>query len=178
MNLLIFFRLYSIMKVKNTHKRRIYQSKEKISVLLETLASANDAIWPNKKWPSIYFNNGLKIGSKGGHGSIKYTIVEYTEGEFIRFKFTKPKGFKGFHEFIIKEIQTEQVEICHTIKMNVSGSALFIWIFAIRFLHDALMEDAFDKVESQFSGIKKQTKYSIWVKIMRSFFKFKHKIGY
>ncbi|MBN4057927.1 hypothetical protein JYT34_00620 [Olleya sp. AH-315-K02] len=155
------------MKVLNVHKRIIGQPKENVSKLLETLSTKDDKIWPNEKWPAIRFKNGLKIGSRGGHGIIRYTIVDYIEGEHIKFRFTKPKGFHGTHEFNIIEHNLNQVEINHIIKMKTSGVAIFTWPFAIRWLHDALIENAFDNIENSFSTTKVKTKWNFWVKFLR-----------
>ena len=155
------------MNVINIHKRVINQPKENVSKLLETLSTMDDKIWPNEKWPTIRFKNGLKIGSKGGHGIIGYTIVDYIEGEHIKFQFTKPEGFYGTHEFNVIEHNSIQVEINHIIKMNTSGKAIFSWSFVIRWLHDALIENAFDNIENSFSTTKVETKWNFWVKFLR-----------
>lgn len=159
------------MHVINKHKRIINQPKENVSKLLETLSTQDDKIWPNNNWPAIRFKNGLKVGSKGGHGIIRYTIIDYIEGKHIRFQFTKPDGFSGTHEFNIVKVNSKKVEINHCIKMNTSGFATFTWPFAIRWLHDALTEDAFDKVENEFSPEKITTKHSVWVKLLRAVLK-------
>ena len=165
------------MKVINVHKRVINQPKEEVSKLLKTLATQDDKIWPNKKWPAIRFKDGLVLGAKGGHGIIRYTITNYVVGEHIKFQFTKPKGFYGTHEFNIVAINSNKVEINHIIKMNTSGLATFSWLFAIRWLHDALTEDALDKIENQFSEKQIATPYSVWVKILRAYFKIKRKVN-
>jgi len=41
----------------------------------------------------------------------------------------------------------------------------------IRWLHDALIEEAFDKVENYFTGNKKITPYNPWVKFLREAYK-------
>ncbi len=163
------------MQVLNIHKRIINQPKEKVFKLLDTLSTNADKIWPSKKWPEIRFNEGLKVGSKGGHGAIRYTIIDYIEGEHIKFQFTKPEGFHGTHEFNIIKIDSNTTEFNHIIKMKTSGLATLSWFFAIRWLHDALIEDAFDNAENLFSSKKITTKYSIWVKLLRVYFKAKRK---
>ena len=45
------------------------------------------------------------------------------------------------------------------------------WKTFIRVLHDALIEDAFDKVENYFSSEKKKTEWSGWVKFLRMLLK-------
>ncbi len=59
--------------------------------------------------------------------------------------------------------------------MKTSRLATLSWLFVIRWLHDALIEDAFDNVENLFSLEKITTKYSVWVKLLRAFFKAKRK---
>jgi len=154
------------MKVINIHKRKINQSKASVQKLLDTLATKNDKIWPYEKWPAIRFKNGLRIGEKGGHGPIKYKVVSKDYDDGIVFKFIN-EGFNGMHKFQINAINDSKVQVVHSIKMKTSGTATFYWLFVIKWLHDALIEDAFDKLENQFSSHKKETKHSIWVKFLR-----------
>jgi hypothetical protein len=46
---------------------------------------------------------------------------------------------------------------------------------AIRWLHDAYIEDAFDKVENHFSEDKKSSEWTWWVKTLRKVMKPKKK---
>lgn len=158
------------MQVVNIHRRKINQSKESIIQLFKTLSTKNDAIWPFEKWPAMRFQDGLKIGAKGGHGRIRYTIIDHTD-DFIKFQFSKPEGFTGTHHLEIKSIQNDLTEITHEIKMFTSGKATFLWITTVRWLHDALLEDAFDKLENHFLTKKKETKYTIWVTLLRTLYK-------
>ena len=159
------------MQVLNIHKRTINQPKENVSELFKTLATTNDLVWPYENWPAIRFNNGLQIASKGGHGVIRYTIVEFREGESIKFQFSKPKGFIGNHELKIDVIDENKTEISHVINIKTSFKATFLWVFVIRWLHDALIEEAFDKVENHFKKQKTQGEYSIWVRLLREVYK-------
>jgi len=159
------------MRVLNIHKRIINQPKAKISELLGTLATKNDKMMPTDQWPAMKLNEGLKVGSKGGHGPIRYTINKYKPGELIQFEFTKPKGVNGVHRFEIVELENDKTEIKHTIEMNATGIGILTWTLAIRWIHDALTEDAFDKVENHFLTEKKKTEWSIWVKVLRNILK-------
>lgn len=117
------------------------------------------------------FKDGLKLGSYGGHGRIRYSIIELQEGNFVKFKFSKPDVFDGTHQLMISEIDKVRTQITHEIRMSTSFKATFFWVFIIRWLHDALIEDAFDKVENYFQGDKKNTVYNFWVKQLRAFYK-------
>jgi len=161
------------MKIKNVHRRVLNQPKEKIIELFKTLSTENDKIWPFEKWPKMKFKHGIKEESRGGHGPIRYTIEKYDKNNFIQFRFSKPSGFNGIHKFEIIELEREKTELKHIIEMDTVGKGLLIWFLAIRSLHNALIEDALDKVENQFSEEQKKTEWNIWVKILRRIMKTK-----
>ena len=159
------------MRVVNRHTRIINEPIEKVSQLFETLATSKDQIWPSQNWPAMRFRDGLKVGSRGGHGRIRYTITDFKPGEHIKFEFTKPEGFNGTHELNIKALSNDTSEINHIIKMNTTFKASLLWVFVIRWLHDALIEDAFDNVENYYSEEKSKSTYNLWVIILREVYK-------
>lgn len=155
------------MKVINIHKRVFHQSKDRISSIFDSLSSKNDQLWPYEKWPPMIFKKGLKEGATGGHGPIKYSIQNYKYGDFIEFNFIKPDEFIGIHKFEITAIDTEKTEIKHTINMSLSGKGILTWYVAVKWLHDALLEDCLDKVENHFLNEKVKTKWNFWVFALR-----------
>lgn len=155
------------MKVLNIHKRSINQPKKIIVDHLKTLATEQDCIWPKENWPALRFKDGLKMGAEGGHGPIRYFVEAYNPDEIIQFRFTKPTGFNGIHKFEIKELTENKTEISHTIEMDTTGKGTLSWVFGIRSLHNALIEDAFDKFENMFTENKKSTEWNFWVKFLR-----------
>lgn len=157
------------MKVLNIHKRTLNQPIDKVAELLKTLSTENDRIWPKEKWPEMKFKEGIKIGAIGGHGPIRYSIEKYNPNELIQFRFSKPNGFNGIHKFEINELSDQKTEIKHTIDMNTEGKGTLIWFFAICSLHNALIEDGFDKLENNFFDNRKSTKWNIWVKFLRKY---------
>jgi len=159
------------MRVINIHKRIINQPKVKIAELFKTLSSKDDMLLATKKWSPMILDKGLHVGSKGGHGPIRYTVREYVPDNSIEFDFTKPKGFNGYHKFDLSELNNSSTLIKHTIDMNTEGLATLKWVFAIRWLHDAYIEDAFDKVENHFTIDKKKSEWTIWVKFLRKVLK-------
>ncbi|MFC0604848.1 hypothetical protein [Winogradskyella pulchriflava] len=137
------------------------------------MATQNDLVWPYEHWPAIRFNDGMNIGSRGGHGFVRYTIIDFREGEYIKFQFSKPDGFNGIHELKITALNSNTTEIRHEINAKLSFKAVLLWVYAVRWLHDALIEDAFDKVENHFLAEKKETTYNVWVKLLRKIYKSK-----
>lgn len=155
------------MKVLNVHRRIINQPIDKISNLLNDLATKNDAIWPYEQWPRMKFKDGLVEGAAGGHGFIRYWIEKYNPSQLIQFRFTRPVGFNGIHKLEISQIDNQSTELTHTIDVNTAGITVLTWPLFIRPLHDALIEDAFDKLENRFLTVKKTSKWSLWVRTLR-----------
>jgi hypothetical protein len=155
------------LKVLNIHSRIINEPLANISELLKSLSLENDRIWPIEKWPAMKFKEGIFVGSKGGHGPIRYSVEKYDLNKIIQFSFISPKEFIGIHAFEVFKISEFQSQIKHTIDMNVKGKGIFFWYFAILHLHNALIEDAFDKIENNFSSEKKITKWNLWVIMLR-----------
>jgi hypothetical protein len=158
------------MKVINIHKRVIQQPKTEIAKLFNTLATDHDMMLATDKWPRMKLDKGLQVGSKGGHGPIKYFVTDYQPEKSITFQFALT-GFNGFHRFDIKELEANKTELSHIINMTTTGSATLKWGLAIRWLHDAFIEDAFDKVENHFTKDKKNSEWSLWVRTLRRIMK-------
>ena len=154
------------MKVINIHKRQIHQPKTELAKLLKTLATDNDMMLATDKWSPMKLDSGLQVGSKGGHGPIKYFVTDYQPSNSITFQFDL-KGFDGFHKFELSETEPYKTQLTHIIDLTTSGTATLKWTLAIRWLHDAYIEDAFDKVENHFSIVKKSSDWSWWVKALR-----------
>ncbi len=155
------------MKILNVHSRIINEPIDKVSRLLDTLATPNDKMLALTKWPAIRLDQGLAPGSKGGHGPIRYTVIDYVPRQSIRFEFSQPKGFVGFHQFEFIALDVNQTEIKHTIDMDAVGMGVLTWFIAIRWLHDAFAEDALDIIENRFIDHKQTSSWSLWVRFLR-----------
>jgi len=156
------------LKVLNIHKRIIYQPQSNIVELIKTLSRENDKVWPKEQWPRMKFNEPIKVGVVGGHGPIGYVVEQYDPDKIIQFRFLKPKGFYGIHKFEIESLNPSETQITHTIEMDTYGMGTLLWVFGVRSLHDALIEDAFDKIHNYFSDSKKETAWSLWGRFLRS----------
>ena len=124
-------------------------------------------VWPNKHWPAMKFKGGMKLGAKGGHGPIRYAVEKYDPHATIQFRFTSPLGFNGIHKFDVKELSDRQTEVTHVIDMKTNMRGAFIWLFAVKSLHNALVEDGLDKLENHFSEEEKSTMWNLWVRVLR-----------
>lgn len=132
------------MTVRNVHERLLRAPANEVGALLDGLAGPSDRLWPRDRWPAMRLDRPLQVGAAGGHGPIRYYVEAWEPGRWVRFRFTRPKGFLGTHEFAV-ESREEGALLRHTLEMEVTGAARLTWPLVFRPLHDALIEDALDR---------------------------------
>ncbi len=155
------------MRIFNIHSREFSATPKKVGGLIDSLASSNDRLWPRSLWPRMKLNKPLSIGTRGGHGPIAYKVEEYSTGYFVKFRFTSPKGFDGYHSFEVLKVSDEKTMLRHTIKINARGMAIIHWSLWIKSLHNALVEDGLSTAGIYLGEEAKLQEWSLWVKILR-----------
>lgn len=140
------------MAVLNVHERVFPAKPEAVGALLDSLAGPEDQVWPGEQWPPLRLDRGLAVGSRGGHGPVRYTVAAYVPGQWVRFVFSAPRGFHGFHEFTVHPTRDGQAALRHTLSMRARGAARLAWPMMFRWTHDALIEDGLDRVERSLTG--------------------------
>jgi hypothetical protein len=153
------------MKMSNVHERRIAAPASRVGALLDTLSSTDDKFWPHENWPAVKFNLPLQVGATGGHGTGPYTVSSYTPGRYLRFEFGG--GRQGFHEFTLQEVDDMTCLLRHALKAKLTFGTTARWYFLTRPLHNALIEDLFDKVESQVARVEHPQVWSSLVQRLR-----------
>lgn len=155
------------MRVLNRHRRQLLGTLEEAALLLETLATREDRLWPLERWPPMVLRADKGPGSAGGHGPIRYHVESHEPGKRVLFRFEKPRGFNGTHGFELS-VDGKDVVLTHTIDMRLSGTAWISWPLLFRPLHDALLEDGLDKAAASMSGAEWEPRpFSPWVKTLR-----------
>lgn len=162
-------------RVRNVHRREYSAAADAVGALIDTLASPNDRLWPLGHWPAMRFDRPLGEGASGGHGPIGYVVESYEPGRRIRFRFFAPRGFDGFHEF---RAMRENGAAClvHELDMTARGFARMSWPLVFRPLHDALVEDAFDKAAIELHEQPLSRPWSRRVRTLRTLLRFARKL--
>jgi hypothetical protein len=155
------------MEILNIHERVFEADPVKVGALIDSLSSGEDRLWPHHVWPRMAFDRPLGVGAKGGHGPIRYVVQEYTPGRSIRFRFTGPKGFEGYHGYEILSGPGQSVVLRHTLKMDAHGPALVSWPLVYRPLHDALLEDSLATAQVSLGLSPRIQPWSLRVKVLR-----------
>lgn len=158
------------MNVVNIHSRELQCSSTHAFELIDSLASPHDLLWPREHWPAMRFDRPLGVGAIGGHGPIRYTVEHYDPGREIRFGFTAPKGFHGFHALRLDVADGDGPHrLTHELRMDARGVGAMQWAIVFRWLHDALVENALDRAELHATGRQVFTAWGPWVRLLRWF---------
>jgi RimJ/RimL family protein N-acetyltransferase len=135
----------------NVHERHIAGDPDEIGGLLETWGSAGDRFWCSELLVPASFRRGLEVGSRGGHGAIRYRVVEHTPGRSVRVEFEPGVGLRGHHGFEIHPTANGECRLRHELVATPEGVFRAAWPL-FRPVHDAGVEDILDHVERTVTG--------------------------
>ena len=152
------------MRIDNRHARTIALDAVEAGKWLDSLASEDDQLWP-RSWPPMVLDQGLRVGSRGGHGPVRYAVEAYVPGKSVAFAFDRSIGLHGTHRFDLVPVDGG-VRFEHRIDAQATGTMRLAWPLAVRWLHDALIEDAFDAASTRV-GTPCRTPWSLWVRMLR-----------
>ncbi len=160
------------MRILNVHERAFPATPEAAGALLESLAGPADRLWPGApsgRWPPMRLDRGLAPGSRGGHGPIRYRVVEHVPGRQVRFAFEQEQLSRGLfgHHWLQVEARPGGTAIRHVIDGEARGAGgLLRWHLLSRPLHDALLEDALDRAELALTGqVSRPARWSPYVRL-------------
>lgn len=137
------------MRIHSVHERRLPLGGTP-GALIDGLAGDDDRLWPHDRWPAMRFEGGLREGNKGGHGPIRYWVIEYRPSRLARFRFTAPPGLIGEHRWELLG-SGATVVLRHVLSGRTEGRMRWQWPLLFEPLHDALVEDALDHAVAEMS---------------------------
>ncbi|SHM21102.1 DUF2867 domain-containing protein [Cryptosporangium aurantiacum] len=153
--------------MRNVHARELPVPPSAVALLIDGLSGPDDQLWP-AGWPPLRFDGPLGAGASGGHGPIRYSVTEYEPGRRVRCAFSPTLGVRGYHEFRADPVADDRVRLVHEIDATLGGRMRVLWPLAIRWLHDALIEDALDNAERVTTGaVVNPNRWSPWVRLLR-----------
>jgi hypothetical protein len=155
------------MNVLNVHERELPAAPDRVGALVDSLASRNDMLWPKHAWPRMEFDRPLGVGARGGHGPIRYFVERYIPGDSIKFRFTSPRGFHGWHGYERITTTAGAAVLRHTLEMRTDGLAVLSWPLIYRPLHDALIEDSLATGQASLGIVPGIKPWSLWVRCLR-----------
>lgn len=133
--------------ISNIYERTLSISPAAVGELIDGLAGPGDRLWPSDRWPALVLDAGLTPGSRGGHGPIRYDVASTQPGRSVTFRFDPSMGLTGTHRLEVAE-RSGRAVLRHVVEAQVHGLMRLGWPLAVRWLHDALIEDLLDGAEA------------------------------
>ncbi|MCZ4557875.1 SRPBCC family protein [Rhodococcus maanshanensis] len=156
------------MLIRNFHARSLPATPDQLGRLVDALAGPDDPLWPVDHWPAMRFDRPLGVGADGGHGSVRYTVVGYIPGEWIRFQFNGSGGLVGFHEVTVRPDGPHHAELSHLLAATARGRELLRWALVMRWLHDVAIEEMLDRAEFATAGtVRDPIRWNPHVRLLR-----------
>jgi hypothetical protein len=156
------------MHIDNVHERIIDASADAVGEVLDSLTSSDDRLWPRHAWPAMRLDAPLGVGARGGHAFVRYHVVEYEPGRRVEFEFDPRLGVVGRHAFVVEPLDAAHCALRHELHAEANGVALVNWLFVVRALHDACVEDALDCAEHAVTGgVPRPTRWTVGVRALR-----------
>lgn len=138
--------------VTDIHTRSFQGDPDVVGAQLETLAGPADDFWVTDLTPPMVLDRGLAVGSRGGHGAVRYAVVEHTPGRNVTFQFDPSIGLIGTHRFMV-EPQATGVTVTHELRARLSGAMRLLWRPLVLPMHSGVIEDIFDHLERTATGV-------------------------
>ncbi|MGH8880381.1 MAG: DUF2867 domain-containing protein, partial [Stackebrandtia sp.] len=132
-------------QLNNVHERIVAGPLASSSELLETLLDPETSVWPFDL-RHLELDRGLEPGSTGGHGPVRYTVVEHEVGRRVRFEFTPEAPIAGWHEFVLGDVPGEGVRWRHELFVDPVDDRIREHLEPS---HDELVEILLDRVETR-----------------------------
>jgi hypothetical protein len=141
--------------IENVHERTVSAPSTAAGELLDSLASRDDRLWPLGRWPALRLEDGLAVGSDGGHGPVRYRVACHEPGRLVEFAFTARFPVAGGHRFeVLPGPSAGTTLLRHSLTGRPRAWLRLGWPLCFRWLHDALIEDAFDRAEAELAGVE------------------------
>jgi hypothetical protein len=155
-------------KIHNVHTREIAAPDGVVGEILDTVGSADDRLWATDIWVAepVVFDRPLGVGADSGHGSIRYSVIEYEPGRRVVFEFAPDSALSGTHRFELEALGPDRCRLTHVLEAE---AARWMWPLVPILIgwHNAMVETALDRGELEATGcLERRTRIPLWLRIV------------
>jgi hypothetical protein len=154
--------------IRNVHKRLVAAPISEVGSLLDRLGGPDDVVWPSPAWVPMVLDGPVAVGAAGGHGPIRYRVTAHEPGRRVEFTLDPRLGLHGRHTFTAEPVGPGATLLRHVAEARLSGAMRLAWPLAVRWIHDAVLEDLFDKAERAVGARPhRSARWTPWVRLLR-----------
>jgi hypothetical protein len=111
----------------------------------------------------------VAVGAAGGHGPIRYRVTAHDPGRRVEFTADPGIGMTGTHTFSVEPDGGSGSIVRHVLDGRLSGSMVLGWPVVVRWVHDAVLEDLFDRAETAVgTGPARPARWTPWVRVLHA----------
>jgi Protein of unknown function (DUF2867) len=156
--------------VRNVHERIVPAPVERVGPLLDRIGGPDDVLWPTPGWQPMVLDRPLAVGAAGGHGAIRYRVTGYGPSRKVEFEFEPGQGIDGRHAISAEPVGSDRTLVRHVAEGRLTGAMRLAWPLAIRWAHDAVLEELLDNAERAV-GVEpaRPARRSAYVRLLRVF---------
>ena len=156
------------MMVHNVHERVLPVPADEVGPLLDRLGGPEDVLWPSPQWAPMVLDRPVGLDATGGHGPIRYRVTAHRPGRLVEFTARPGSGFDGTHTFSVEPAGASRTVLRHVLRARPIGGMRLLWPLVVRWVHDAVLEDLFDRAEAAVgTGPARPARWSPWVRLLR-----------
>jgi hypothetical protein len=154
---------------RNVHERIVPAPIERVGSLLDRIGGPDDVLWPTPGWLPMVLDRPVAVGATGGHASIRYRVTGYEPGREVEFEFDPGQGIDGKHVISAEPAGPDRTLLRHVAEGRLTGVMRLAWPLAIRWAHDAMLEELLDNAERAV-GVEpvRPARRSAYVRLLRA----------
>lgn len=154
--------------IRNVHQRAYPVPAAQVGALVARVAEPDSPVWP-PGWPPMVLDRPLGVGAVGGHGPIRYRCTEWVPGRRAQFTLAPGSPIEGTHTFeVLDGPEPDSSILRHEISGRLRGVGHLLWPLAIRWLHDAVLAELFDRTAVSLGHPPvTPARRSAWVTLLR-----------
>jgi len=98
------------------------------------------------------FDRGLEVGSRGGHGSLRYAVESHDPGRSVVFRFDPGSSLDGTHRLDVEPLGPNHSRLVHTLDARV-GARLWPAVPVLLGYHHAMTEDLLARADHAAAAV-------------------------
>ncbi len=154
----------------NIHERSYPgHTAAQLGALLDSVGGPKDRIWTQTgNYPPMRMDGPASELPAGGHGLVRYTTVAHEPGRSVTWRFDDVVGIDGTHRLEVLTGNDDGGPVLrHTIEGRMTGSMRLAWPLAVRWLHDACLEEVLDQAGAALTGRPAEPpRHGWWVRFL------------